>query len=405
MTARHRNTVVGVIAFAGVVVLVAVGFVATRSGGGQPGQTAAEIAAECHGTSPPAPAGVPYAAQLVAQGTTVVSGVDFDGLVWSAVDDVIGRTETTSVAPATLHGAIELTSPAEANFTAEGASATLLPQLRTAGCAVRPVLAAGARWDPKVPLPGGPGPGAPPGQSTKAAISLQQVVTTTIEARSAAVTVQFGAGAAVQTAHGAFDFSTATGSLTAQGELRFLGDQLYSQLQGAGVVYAAAKPWVSADMAEVEDAPASLHQFVLQTESLNPMLAVSQLAWGLATVTVPAGAGTGAVEAYDATLNMRHVLFHLGGPDQSAFQIVVLQELAAAGKSGTMTVAVWLDPAGRISRLRYTPPGAGLGTVTVDLSSFGIPVSVSAPPSSEVTNLTADLPGETVGKGGVEVGG
>jgi len=405
MTERHRRLALGAGAFVVVTVVVAVGYVATGTGGGPRSPTAANTAADCHGRSPPVPAGVPYAAQLVARGRTAETGVDFDGLEWRALDDVVGRSENATTAPATLNGAIELTSPVTANFTAVGASATLLPQARSAGCAPLPMLVVGARWKPNIPLPGGPGPGAPPGQSTKAAVALDRAVAATLAAGSAAVTVQFGSGAASQAASGGFDFSTAAGSLRATGELRFIGSQLYTQLEGPAAVYAAAKPWVHADMVEVEDGPPSLKQFVVQTETLNPLLAVAQLAWGTESVRVPEDAGDGSVESFDATLNLRQVLFHLGGPDEAAFQIVEIQEISGSGESGTMTAGVWLDPAGRVSRIRFTPPGAGLGTVTFNFSSYGIPVTVSPPPPGQVTDLTADLPGEVVGKGGSEVGG
>ena len=61
------------------------------------------------------------------------------------------------------------------------------------------------------------------------------------------------------------------------------------------------------------------------------------------------------------------------------------QQLAAAVDAGSGDGAAWVDGDGRVRRLRYTFEfGDVTSTTTFELSDFGVPVDVAAPPDDEV---------------------
>jgi hypothetical protein len=68
--------------------------------------------------------------------------------------------------------------------------------------------------------------------------------------------------------------------------------------------------------------------------------------------------------------------------------------LAAAVDAGAGDGAAWIDDDGRVRRLRFTFEFGGVAsTTTFELSDFGVPVDVAAPPADEVVPF-ADVAGE-----------
>jgi hypothetical protein len=228
----------------------------------------------------------------------------------------------------------------------------------------------------------------------------------------------FGPSRAPVLGSGEFDFPSASGAEKIDlGEVGgqepgneqalFLSERVYLQPKGMGAsVLPAGREWVSATLSGSDAVSTNFPSFVLQVEGVDPQLQLSELAGG-AIAAVPAGAeSVGGVTArrYEVTVDLARALSALSGAGVTVLGQAIQSELAAPGGStrpGRTSIAVWIDTSGRVVRMRSAPPGAGVGTATMNLCCFGTPVAVRAPPSTRVVDIAALTPsGERENNGG-----
>jgi hypothetical protein len=145
--------------------------------------------------------------------------------------------------------------------------------------------------------------------------------------------------------------------------------------------------------------------YIVQTESVNPALPLSELAWGTTRATPEGQAVFDGIPTrrYRATVDLSQALAHAAGPAAAVFAQAITSEISASGGSTFTTsasvppvsvpVSVWLDRMGRVVGLRWTPPGAGIGTITLLLHQFGAPVHAAKPARATVVDIAAMIPG------------
>jgi hypothetical protein len=240
-------------------------------------------------------------------------------------------------------------------------------------------------------LPASPAVAAPAAKPLPAVVAA---VDRTLAAGSAAVALRLSNGQAFGKARrplsgsGSFSFVDALGTVKLGRDLIFAVSQLYLKQPASPTVNAVEKPWTFVDLESREVLDTNLPDFVVQTESINPLLAIQMLAWG-GVAAKSTGTDAKGRPTYTVTVDLALAAAAASGPAKTSF-VDALK--AQSGHRRKIPVTVTLDRAGRIARVAYTPPGAGVGTVTLSLSNFGMPVSVSAPPSSQVTDLFKTLP-------------
>lgn len=223
------------------------------------------------------------------------------------------------------------------------------------------------------------------------------------------VTISMGAGAPAigVTGDAAFDFANQAFAMTmdldapgASGfgtEIRLVDGVMYMRMPtGPG----APTPWISLDITEVagEDALASLGtgSDVVQTlDYLRGAGNVSELGRedvrGVATTH------------YRADVDLRKALENAPAGQRAQLEAAVEQFELMAGTT-SMPLDVWIDDAGLPRRMTYRVEidGGPLGEqlpgdgslamfLSMDIFDYGQPVSVTAPPGSQVTDMTADL--------------
>ncbi len=354
---------------------------------------------DCKGRSGPAAIGGAYSLALPVSrdvsGATTTATVDFDRRLWRVVgNDQMQSVAGTSaqVAPgADVSGQISLINPAQAVFEASSVYLSFLTEKRTDGCSTAALVVAGRRI--------GSGAGVPSTTPTRPeSVAMQKVVhaaNTTLASKSASVVLKFsdgrtlGLAAGPGSGTGSFDFPAAEGALNFSAEVVFAGPRLYVQRSQTQSNPAGQKPWVFIDLSAATDSlGTNLPQFVVQAVSLNPLLAVEQLVWGGTAAVATAG----MPDTYTVTVDLRRALAAVAGPDQKPFAAALASEISAGGQDTTIGIQVTLDGSGRLSELRFTPPGAGADSYTLSLSHYGTSVHVSLPSPDNMTDLTSLLP-------------
>jgi len=171
-------------------------------------------------------------------------------------------------------------------------------------------------------------------------------------------------------------------------------------LQPKGTRLPRGKRWVSAAIAGSESVRTNFPGFVSEVEGVNPILALSELAWGTRSAR-PMGEeliGHAVTERYRLSVDLARVLSALTGPSANALGQAIQDALT--GSRATI-LDVWVDRTGRVIEFRTGTQGSGDGEALVRLSSFGANVSVSDPPSSRVIDISALTPsGERENNGG-----
>jgi hypothetical protein len=193
--------------------------------------------------------------------------------------------------------------------------------------------------------------------------------------------------------------------------LIFLPSKVYLQPKAsASAVLPRAKRWVSASIAGAESVSVNFPHFVAQIEGVNPVLLLSELKWG-AVSAVPLGTGRQIVDhvqaqRYRVTVSLTRALAAARGPATAALGQAIQEQLVGAGASGSFTILTWVDRQGRVVQMRSTLPGTGEGSELMALSDFGSPARVTAPPASQVVDLTSLTPsGERENSGGGDTDG
>jgi hypothetical protein len=260
------------------------------------------------------------------------------------------------------------------------------------------------------------GPSALDGVPAAAARTLTQRAAIGIRLEGAQA---FGPVQAPVYAQGPFDFATGQGSEVIDlPEVRnqepgteqaiFFPTRVYLQPRGVSLaVLPKGKQWMSATIAGSESVNTNFPEFVVQVEGINPMLLLSELAWG-ATSSVPLGPARQIVDHVPAQrfrveVDLTQALARAGGPAAAAISQAIQEQLTGQGSPQRPTVSIeaWVDRAGRVVQMQTTVPGIGEGTALVAVSYFGRAVEVSPPSPSKVIDITALTPsGERENSGG-----
>ena len=167
---------------------------------------------------------------------------------------------------------------------------------------------------------------------------------------------------------------------------------------GAASLLPKKKPWMVANFVSPEALATNFPQFVLQIESVDPGFTLAELSWGAVTAESRGTTTVGGAPArrYRVTVDLGQAAARATGPARTPFAYAIASERAnqsgSANQLGAMTVDVWVDSHGRVVRVADSPPGAGVGTTTLDLGDFGRLISVTAPAASHVVDVAEIAP-------------
>ena len=239
--------------------------------------------------------------------------------------------------------------------------------------------------------------------STAKTLALRSAFTMAFTRTSATTASATPAGA-----HGLVDFTGPSGTITlelpggpgAREQMVFLPGTVFVKPPSSSLPLQPGRPWIFANFADIAKYQVKFPPYIVQTEYVNPALTLSELAWGTRTAalfgkTVFEGVPT---FHYRATVDLGQALDHAGGPAAAVFAQTIDSEIAALGgnaftKPVSLHIDTWSDGSGRLIGARVTPPGAGIGTVTLSLDRFGSAVDATKPPRSRVVDIAAMIPG------------
>jgi hypothetical protein len=277
--------------------------------------------------------------------------------------------------------------------------------LRLAAVAAAVVVAAGCGSSGRAAAPGfgstvtiaPPSPGDLIQVVSAARVTLGARSLVSIRLDSPAV---LGAAGRTVTGVGSFDFAASQGQAeldrpTGTERVIFVAQSVFVAQPQTGGVLPAGKVWISAGLTE-QSLATNFPQFVTQVESLNPGLLLSEVEWGAISAAPMATVGGAAVRSYVVQVDLAKAQSGAGGPSGEAFRRAIeyqLTEMSGATVPTQVTVDVGIDSKGRVAVMRDSPPGAGLGTVTVGLSGFGAAVPVSRPARAQVVDISSLAPG------------
>jgi hypothetical protein len=209
-------------------------------------------------------------------------------------------------------------------------------------------------------------------------------------------------------AHGVVDFSAPSGTITlalpggasSEEQMVFLPGTVFVKPPSSSPPLQPGRPWIFANFADIAKYHVMFPPYIVQTESVNPALPLSELAWGTTRATLDGETTFNGIPTrhYRATVDLNLALTHAAGPASAVFTQAITSEISASGGNTFTTpvsvpVSVWLDHTGRVVGLRWTPPGAGIGTITLLLHQFGSPVHAAKPARAKVVDIAAMIPG------------
>ena len=211
--------------------------------------------------------------------------------------------------------------------------------------------------------------------------------------QSATVSAAGGIDFAHQTSSMTFGVS-GIGSRTMHMNMRLVGGAIYMQLpSGLGRGLPSGKSWTKIDIAAISRQTGVIPGLsggsmtaIDPSEELNFLRGVSKSVRPAGTETVR-GVQT---ERYHVVIDPRRALAKVSGTARCG-----LGAAARVFGSTTIPADVWIDQQGRLRQMRMTiatPAAAGISmSVQMNLFDFGVPIHVSAPPASEVYDLTPQL--------------
>ncbi|HEX5404493.1 MAG TPA: hypothetical protein VFX16_19575 [Pseudonocardiaceae bacterium] len=180
------------------------------------------------------------------------------------------------------------------------------------------------------------------------------------------------------------------------GETRFVDGVLYEKLPGTLVSRLAnGKPWISLNVAALSQQAGGGSLQQLMTDSPSDPSTVLGLMRGVDGTVGKVGPDTvdgSPTTHYDVTLNLDKAAEGQSTATQQAVHVLE-RELG----SHTLPAQVWVDDAGRLRKtaMRETVGDRVTFGFTATLSDFGVPVTITAPPADQTTDLTAKLSGNT----------
>jgi len=202
--------------------------------------------------------------------------------------------------------------------------------------------------------------------------------------------------------HGTYDLSKVQGKVALREssgteEVVFVPQALFVREpppQSGASALPAGKSWISAGLNEKPGPGSPIPQFVNQVEAVNAALLLDEIAWGTVKALPQGTAQVGGAVAhkYLVTVDLRKAESAASASIGTTFsQSVQYQISALSPRSGDATtrVTVWVGGDGHVARLQSTPPGSGVGEVSITLSHYGSRVQASIPPSTQVVDIAA----------------
>jgi LppX_LprAFG lipoprotein len=240
------------------------------------------------------------------------------------------------------------------------------------------------------------------GAGAQRAALLTKAAAATSAAGSAKLSLTIGGSAAGSTvnatgsgvedfAHKAADLTlNLTGATQGQLEVREVNGIAYlklpSQLGGA---ISGGKPWISIDPAKIGAGSALSGLSSLSSDPTQSFALLNSASDSVTKVGSESVHGQPSTH-YKATIDLDKAA--ASNPQVSAVATQLKQALGTA----QLPVDVWIDDKGRITRFTEATGSAGStaapsATVSVDVYDYGTPVTVAAPPASDVTDVTNRL--------------
>ncbi len=209
-------------------------------------------------------------------------------------------------------------------------------------------------------------------------------------------------------AYGRVDFTAPSGTITLEltggpterEQMVFLPGTVFVKPPASSPPLQRGRPWIFANFADIAKFNVKFPPYIVQTESVNPALALAELAWGTTKAATDGPVVFDGVRThrYRATVSLDRALNRASGPAAAVFVQAITTEVAASGGNPftapvSIRVDAWVDGAGRVIGVRLSPPGAGIGTVTLSLERFGSAVRAKKPPRAQVVDIAAMIPG------------
>jgi hypothetical protein len=176
----------------------------------------------------------------------------------------------------------------------------------------------------------------------------------------------------------------------------FLGDKIYMDYPGLSGEL-GGKKWGEIDLSEAGGSLGALSSIVNSARNENPTTQMSALLASKQITKV----GTDTVEGqqtthYSGTLNASDFLDSTAQTSQlSSAQISALKSVLQSGQVSSEKVDLWVASSGLPVQVTVAvqSSAAGAMTVTMDMSDWGAPVDVSAPPADQVSDITSLVSG------------
>lgn len=211
------------------------------------------------------------------------------------------------------------------------------------------------------------------------------------------MTVNFGGHAMTIGGEGAMSSTGKRGFMTMDLEgtqLEEIVQAPYVYVRNPGGSSASGKPWLRTDL--------NLYSQVLgaqgapQTDPAH-MLALLKASGAVESLGSTMVRGEPS-RHYRASVNLTRYLQNLRPSERATAQPYIAALRRMTG-SGTLPIDVFVDAAGRVSRLGFTmhvctPEGTVSDAISMDLYDYGRPSFVAAPSASEATDVTAKLRSE-----------
>ena len=139
--------------------------------------------------------------------------------------------------------------------------------------------------------------------------------------------------------------------------------------------------WISAPLAGAETLAA-------QAEALGPELPLDEVVWGAQSVTHVGTTVEGHIptDEYRVTVDLRKAQAAAERAHLDAIAAAIGSELHASA-SPRLSLRVWVNGPGYVSRIDQVVPGATLGTVSLAFTNFRLRYTGTLPPSAQTVPL------------------
>ncbi len=131
-----------------------------------------------------------------------------------------------------------------------------------------------------------------------------------------------------------------------------------------------------------------------QAEGLSAELPLDEIAWGAEASTHVGSSVAGhlPMDEYRVTVDLRKARAAAERAHLAALAAAIRSELRASA-SPRLSLRVWVNGPGYVSRIDEAIPGAGLGTVSLVFTNFRLRYTGTLPPPSQILPLSGLSPG------------